>query len=227
MILWITARELYLVKGFTLLVLLAFQISCVGSSSNHHNPEYWAGVFQQYPPGEATQRLNEFLGEKPFAEQQKFRERVTEARFNLIRAPSLEDAGYQSYEAAYIDLIAVINRMEAAGEPIQGLEHYWREMKLMLDSPFRFYEGEVVSVIPVSKMNMVQQRQFVLVRDAMNYSYAKNLAVEGVPLRLVESQEQMTVWIGGLPIIGYGGVLYSAKIELDPQTGEATQIVHR
>ena len=97
----------------------------------------------------------------------------------------------------------------------------------MLDSPFRFYGGEVVSLIPVSRMTAEQQRQLALVTAAMNFSYAKNLAVEGVPLRLTESTEEMAVWIGGLPIIGYGSVLYSAKIELALQSGEPIQIVHR
>jgi hypothetical protein len=208
-----------------LVVLLLFQVSCVGSSRGQDTPEYWAEIFRQHPSGEAYQRLNDFLGEKP--EQLEFRDRVNEARLSTIRASSLEEAGYQSYETAYLDLLDVINRAEDAGEPIHGLENYWREMKLMLDSPLRFYGGEVVSLIPVSRMTAEQQRQLALVTAAMNFSYAKNLAVEGVPLRLTESTEEMAVWIGGLPIIGYGNVLYSAKIELALQSGEPIQIVHR
>ncbi|HDZ08270.1 hypothetical protein [Pseudohongiella sp.] len=216
-----------MVARFALVFLLLIQVSCVGSSSGQDPPEYWAEIFRQYPSGEAYQRLNDFLGEKPIAEQLEFRDRVTEARLSTIRAPSLEEAGYKSYEKAYIDLIDVINRAEEAGEPIHGLENYWREMKLMLDSPFRFYGDEVVSLIPVSRMTTEQQRQLVLVTAAMNFSYAKNLAVEGVPLRLTESTEEMAVWIGALPIIRYGSVLYSAKIELAPKSGEPIQIVHR
>ncbi|OFE13443.1 hypothetical protein PHACT_10080 [Pseudohongiella acticola] len=210
-----------------LVIQLLFQVSCVGSSRGQDTPEYWAEIFRQYPSGEVHQKLNNFLGEKPIAEQMEFRDRVTEARLSTIRASSLEEAGYQSYETAYLDLIDVINRAEDAGDPIHGLENYWREMKLMLDSPFRFYGGEVVSLIPVSRMTAEQQRQLALVTAAMNFSYAKNLAVEGVPLRLTESTEEMAVWIGGLPIIGYGSVLYSAKIELALQSGEPIQIVHR
>ncbi len=208
---------------FGALILLG---ACSAIDIHHNSPEYWAEKLSEGPLEEVYPRYREFLQRVPRTEQQSYQQMVEKLRFDAIHARPLDDAGYSSYEEAYIDLIGTINEMEATGRDILGLEEFWSLMKAMLDSPFRFYDGNVVSLVPYSAMDIDQRKQFELVTSAMNFRYAKNLAMEGVPLRLIESDDKRSVVIGGLPIIGYGNVYCSARVELDLSTGMPLRIVH-